>query len=185
MVRGKVFLIVALTFLAIALVIFRTSEQKLKLFCEEPLKGVVVKILEERRISYAFSEPQEADLVVRVNRIVYKGMVYHLEWEERINRRIEELILFYFPGTSIKSSSAGFLSKSYEVAFQDSTHKIELRITGDDVLAGMIESILSQRNNYFENGFLLAPIEVVFDEQKIFTYDPRTEQVFFEKTGGS
>ncbi len=112
-------------------------------------------------------------------------MVYHLEWEERINKRIEELILLHFPGASIKSSSAGFLSKSYEVAFQDSTHKIELRVAGDDALAGMIESILSQRNDYFENGFLLAPIEATFDGQKIFTYDPRAEQVFFEKTGGS
>lgn len=183
--RGKVFLIVVLTFLTIALVIFRTSTKKLKLFCEEPLKGVVVKILEERRVAYAFSEPQEADLVVRVNRIVYKGMVYHLEWEERINRRIEELILFYFPRASIKSSSAGFLSKSYEVVFQDSIHKIELRIASDDALADMIESILSQRNDYFENGFLLAPIEATFDGQKIFTYDPRAEQVFFEKREGA
>lgn len=183
--RGKVFLIIILTFVTIALVILRISTRKLKLFCEEPLKGVVVKILEERRIPYEFSEPQEADLVVRVNRIVYKGTVYHLEWEERINRRIEELILLYFPGVSIKSSSAGFLSKSYEAVFQDSTHRIELRIAGDDTLAVMIESILSHRNDCFENGFLLAPIEVVLDGQKIFTYDPRTEQVFFEKTGGS
>ncbi|WP_041076780.1 hypothetical protein [Thermotoga caldifontis] len=183
--RGKVFLIVILTFLTIALVIFRTSTQRLKLFCEEPLKSVVVKILEERRVAYEFSEPREADLVVRMNQVVYKGMVYHLEWEERINKRIEELILLHFPGASIKSSSAGFLSKSYEVAFQDSTHKIELRVAGDDALAGMIESILSQRNDYFENGFLLAPIEATFDGQKIFTYDPRAEQVFFEKTGGS
>ncbi|MDK2923898.1 MAG: hypothetical protein PWQ90_1339 [Pseudothermotoga sp.] len=183
--RSRVLLIVFLTFLALAIIVFRTSRQRLKLYCEEDLRDVVVNILREERMKYEFSEREKAVLIVEKSKITYKGMVYNLTWEERLSKRIEEILSVYFKGARIEALSSGFLSRRYRVIFQDSIRVVEVKIAGRDILSDVIKSILHERADYFENGFILAPIEAIMEGKRIFFYDPRTEQVLFEDAGGS
>ncbi|WP_448522907.1 hypothetical protein [Pseudothermotoga sp.] len=183
--KQRVLLIVLLTFLVLAIVIFRTSRQRLNLYCEEDLKDVVVNVLRERGVKYEFSEPEKAVLSVEKAKITYKGTVYNLAWEERLSERIEELLSIYFRGAHVENLSSGLLSERYSVMVQGSVRTVEVRIAGKDVLSDVIKSILSGRGDYFENGFILAPIEATWEGKRIFFYDPRTEQVLFEDAGGS
>ncbi|WP_448535894.1 hypothetical protein [Pseudothermotoga sp.] len=183
--KQRVLLIVLLTFLVFAIVIFRTSRQRLKLYCEEDIKDIVVNVLREQGVKYEFSEPEKAVLSVEGSKIIYRGVEYNLTWEKRLNERIEELLSIYFSGARIEALSSGFLSKHYKLIVQDSVQIIEVRVAGKDVLSGVIKSILSERGDHFENGFILAPIEATMEGKRIFFYDPRTEQVFFEDAGGS
>jgi len=184
-VRSKLLLIVFLTFLALAIVIFRTSRQRLKLYCEDDLKSIVVNVLREQGMKYEFSEREKAVLSVERSKIIYKGVEYNLAWEKRLNERIEEILSVYFKGARIEALSSGFLSERYRVMVQGSVRIVEVRVAGKDALSDVIESILSERGDYFENGFILAPIEAIMEGKRIFFYDPRTEQVFFEDAGGS
>jgi hypothetical protein len=184
-VKQRVLLIVLLTFLVLAIAIFRTSRQKLKLYCEEDIKDIVVNVLREQGVRYEFSEPEKAVLSVEKAKITYKGIVYNLTWRERLSERIEELLSIYFRGARIEILSSAFLSERYRVILQDSTGIVEVKIASRGILGDVIKSILDERAEYFENGFILAPIEATWEGTRIFFYDPRTEQVLFEDAGGS
>lgn len=180
------FSIILFSLIVLALILFRTSRQRLKIFCDESLKPQVLNVLQEQGVKYEFSERARADLVANKNEIVYRGNVYKLSWEEALSEKIEELLRFCFDGAQIERLSKGFLSERYRIVFQGAERTIEVRVTGENLLQNVLKSILTKQDSFFENGFLVARMEVVLDgEKRLFFYEPRTGQVFFEDAGGS
>lgn len=180
------FSIILFSLIVLALILFRTSRQRLKIFCDESLKPQVLNALQEQGMKYEFDERTRADLVVDKSEIVYKGNVYKLSWEEALSERIEELLRFCFDGAQIERLSKGFLSERYRIVFQGVEHTIEVRAAGENLLQDVIKSILTKQDSFFENGFFVVRMEVVLDgEKRLFFYEPRTDQVFFEDAGGS
>lgn len=181
----RLFSIILLSLVVLALILFRASRQRLKIFCDESLKSKVLNVLQEQSMKYEFTERSRADLVVDESEIVYKGNIYKLFWEEALSEKIEELLRFCFDGAQIQRLSKGFLSERYRIIFQGVEHTIEVRVAGENLLQAVIKSILTRQDSFFENGFFVARMEVILDgEKRIFFYEPGTDQVFFEDAGG-
>lgn len=178
-------MIVLVTFLAVGIVVFRTSKRTLRVSCEESLKEIVVKVLDEQGVKYEFSDPEGAALIIEKRKITYRNVVYNLVWSKKLNKRIEELLSNYFEGATVEALPFDFLSRRYKLIVGSSVLIVDVRAMGKDILPTVIKSILNERGDYFENGFLFVPIEALLNGKRIFFYDPRVDQVFFEDAGGS
>ncbi|WP_461766070.1 hypothetical protein [Pseudothermotoga sp.] len=184
--KRSIFSIVLLTFLVLSLVLFRTSKQRLKVFCDDSLKPQVVSALQEQGIRYEFDEQAKADLVVKKTEIVYKKNIYKLIWKENLSKRIEEFLRSYFDGARIERLSKGFLNERYKVNLEGTVYIVDVKAVGEKILQDMIKSILTNPGDFFENGFAVARMEAVLNgEKRIFFYDPKTDQFFIEDAGGS
>ena len=188
----KLFWVGFLTCVLLALLAYRISKPgKISVCfrCDEQLKNAFESALKKVGVDYKQSNCKNSTIIVFDNQLVYHDQVFKFYWNETLEKKILDVVLSHIKVEGDFQSQIRRFEQLISVSLHDQTkiiYTVRPEIDIDEIAYKIIKDIIKGNEKIFENGYLVLPLIIESDGEKLMIYDSRNDQVYMLlEPGGS